>query len=388
MQAYLDYNSTTPVDPKVFKAMQPFLTTDFGNASSIHRKGQAARHAVDIARETIAHFLQVEPGDIIFTSSGTEADNLAIKGVMEWLGESRSHLVVSAIEHPAVLHPAKYLEEKGISVTTVGVDQRGIVDVEVLRKAVTEKTALVSVMHVNNEVGMIQPIEEIARIAHEKGALFHSDCVQSLGKIPIYPEEMGVDLLSMSAHKTCGPKGVGALYVRKGLKIKAVIHGGHQEKNIRPGTENVAAIVGFGKAVELIAKNHEKESARISKLRDKLFEGLSRAAGPVHLNGDPQKRVGNTLNLSFEGLDGETLLMNLDLKNIFTSTGSACTAGSVEPSHVLLAMGLSERLARAAVRFSLGRFTTDQEIDYALKEIPPIVQRLRRSVTSQRNFEQ
>ncbi len=383
MEAYLDYNSTTPVDPRVFEAMKPYLTAEFGNASSFHRKGQAARNAVESARERIADFLGVEPGDIFFTSGGTEADNLAVKGAAEAFEGKRKHLVVSAIEHQAVLFPAKQLEARGFRLSIIPVDVNGVVDMQELKKAVTSDTALVSIMHANNETGSIQPVTEAARIAHERGALFHTDAVQSLGKINIDLDAMPADLLSLSAHKVCGPKGAGALYVRKGVKIKPQLHGGHQEKNIRPGTENVAAIAGFGKAVELLADAAARadEVARVRRLRDKLFEGIHRSVPDALSNGDTAKGVYNTLNLSFPGLDGETLLMNLDLKNICTSTGSACTAGSVEPSHVLLAMGLGEARARAAVRFSLGRFTTDAEIDYALKELPAIVERLRKAST-------
>src|SRR3989344_2121382 len=379
MEAYLDYNSTTPVDPAVFDAMKPFLSEAFGNASSFHQKGQSARHAVELARETLADYLGVEPGDIVFTSGGTEADNLAVKGTLEWLRDKRRHLVVSAIEHQAVLHPAQYLATQGILVSVVPVDSYGIIDLNALEKEVTNKTALVSVMHVNNEVGTIQPIKEAARIAHDKGALFHTDAVQSLGQIKFNPQELGVDMASVSGHKIYGPKGVGALFIKKGLKIKSMVHGGHQEKNIRPGTENVAAIAGFGKAVELLTKNQDTESKRVAGLRNLLHDGLSRKISGLRLNGHPENRVTNTLNLSFEGLDGETLLMNFDLKNIYTSTGSACTAGSVEPSHVLIAMGLPQELARAGIRFSLGRFTLQEEIDYALTEIPAIIERLKKS---------
>ena len=384
MEAYLDYNSTTPVDPLVFEAMKPFLSGNFGNASSFHQKGQKARHAIEASREKIADYLEVEPGDILFTSGGTEADNLAVKGTLEWLEDKRKHLVISSIEHQAVLHPAQYLAKHGHSVSIVPVDSYGMVDLDILRKEVTDKTALVSIMHVNNETGTVQPIKEIARIAHEKGALFHTDAVQSFGKLRFNPEDVGADMISVSAHKICGPKGVGALFVKKGLKIKPVTHGGHQEKNIRPGTENVAAIVGFGEAVELAARNREAESKRVGGLRDRLHEGLLKASSDIQLNGHPEERVYNTLNVSFKGLDGETLLMNFDLKNIYTSTGSACTAGSVEPSHVLVAMGLPEDLARAAIRFSLGRFTTKEEIDYALTEIPAIIERLKKSSTGRK----
>ncbi len=380
MEAYLDYNSTTPIDPRVLEAMRPYLSSEFGNASSFHRKGQAARHAIEAARERVAEVLEVEPGDIVFTSGGTEADNLAVRGALMARLTERRHVVVSAIEHPAVLDAARHLSKRGCALSLIPAGEDGMARLDELEKVVTEETALVGVMHVNNETGVIQPVERAARIAHAKGALFHVDAVQSFGKIPVRPESLGADLLAVSAHKICGPKGAGALYIRKGVKIEALLHGGHQEKNVRPGTENVAAIVGFGKAVELFAE-HDKEAARVLKLRDKLESGLRQAVSGFCVNGDPSNRVYNTLNVSFSGLDGETLLMNFDLKGICVSTGSACTAGSVEPSHVLTAMGLSESLARAAVRFSVGRFTTEEEIDYVLKEIPPIVERLRKAKT-------
>lgn len=384
MEAYLDYNATSPVDSQVFEAMRPYLTSQFGNASSFHRRGQEARNAVELARERIADALQVEPGDIVFTSGGTEADNLAVRGALMARLLERRHLAVSAVEHQAVLHTANHLAKRGCRVSLLPVDSSGVVKVDEISKAVSAETVLVSVMHVNNETGVIQPVQEAARIAHENGALFHVDAVQSFGKIPVHPEEIGADLLAISAHKICGPKGAGALYIRKGVKIEALLHGGHQEKNVRPGTENVAAIVGFGKAVEFLSKGaeHEAEARRVLELREKLHQGLLKAVPDLRLNGGATQRVYNTLNVSFPGLDGETLLMNLDLKNIYTSTGSACTAGSVEPSHVLLAMGMGEKLARAAIRFSLGRFTTEAEIDYALKEIPGIVERLRKAATS------
>ena len=382
MEAYLDYNATSPLDPAVLETMKPYLAGQFGNASSFHQMGQRARHAVESARETLADTFEVEPGDFFFTSGATEADNLAIKGVMTALAGRRRHLVVSTIEHQAVLYPARHLEANGFRVTTVPVDSDGIVDLNRIAETVTEDTGLVSVMQVNNETGMIQPVEEIAKIAHRHGAFFHTEAVQSLGKVPIEVEGWGIDLLSVSAHKICGPKGTGALFVRKGLKIKSIPHGGHQEKNIRPGTENVAGIAGFGKAVKLLSsREHEGDRMRVRGLRDRLEGGLRQAVPDVKMNGHEEKRVYNTSNLSFRGLDGETLLVNMDLKNICVSTGSACTAGSVEPSHVLLAMGMDESLARAAIRFSLGRFTRGEEIDYALKEIPEIVQRLRKAAT-------
>ena len=379
-EAYLDYNATSPMDPQVLEAMLPFFGSEFGNASSIHQKGQRARHAIEISRESVAEILEVEPGDILFTSGGTESDNLAIKGVMQTFRDSkRNHLVVSAIEHQAVLEPAKLLRESGFEVTVAPVSMNGIVDKDFLRTVITDKTALVSLMHVNNETGVIQPIEAVVALAHAKGALFHTDAVQSFGKLPLTPETQGIDLLSLSAHKICGPKGIGALYLRKGLKIKSLLQGGHQEKNIRPGTESVAHIVGLGKAVELVAKCSAEESKRVKELRDRLSKGLESRVGDLLVNGDPDQRIYNTLNVSFEGLQGEALLVNFDLAKVYASTGSACTAGSIEPSHVLVAMGLPEKRSRAAVRFSLGRFTQSADVDYALDRIPPIVERLRKS---------
>ena len=381
MNIYLDYNATSPIDPEVFEAMKPYLTEHFANASSFHQRGQAARHAVENAREIVADELGVEPGDIIFTSGGTESDNLAVRGVVMARMTERKHLAVSTIEHQAVLHAAQHLEKRRIPVSYVPSGEDGVVKLDELEKVVSDQTALVSLMHVNNETGVIQPIEEASKIARGKGAFFHVDAVQSFGKLPIDPQKLGADLLSLSAHKICGPKGVGALYIRKGVKIEALLHGGHQEKNVRPGTENVAGIVGLGKAVELAAKKRNEESARVEKLRDQLQKGLTEKISGIQLNGDAKHRIYNTLNVSFDGLDGETLLMNLDLKGICVSTGSACTAGSVEPSHVLLAMGFSEKRARTAIRFSLGRFTTEAEIDQTLSELPGIVERLRKAST-------
>ena len=379
MQAYLDYNSTSPLDPEVQKAIAEAFP--LANPSSFHQAGQKARHAIEATRETIARELGVEPGDIVLTSGGTESDNLAVRGVVMARLAERKHLAVSTIEHQAVLHTAQHLEKRRCPVSYVPVDQRGVVRLEELEKAVTDQTALVSLMHVNNETGMIQPVMEAARIAHAKGAYFHVDAVQSFGKLPLDPEALGADLLSVSAHKICGPKGAGALYVKKGVRIEALLHGGHQEKNVRPGTENVLGIVGFGKAIEIIRRVRNEEAARVKTLRDRLERTLFDKIADVRLNGDPGDQIYNTSNLSFEGIDGETLLMNLDLKGICVSTGSACTAGSVEPSHVLLAMGIPEKTARAAIRFSLGRFTTDEEVDYTLEVVPQVVEKLRKAST-------
>lgn len=379
MQAYLDYNATSPLDPEVRKVMDEALS--LANASSFHRAGQKARGVIEQAREILAGTLSVEPGDLVFTSGGTESDNLAVRGVVMQRLLERRHLAVSSIEHQAVLHTAQHLARRGCKVDFIRAGSDGVADLDALKAAVTKETALVSLMHVNNETGMIQPVEEAARIAHAQGALFHVDAVQSYGKLAIDPEAMGIDLLSISAHKICGPKGAGALYIRKGVKIEALLHGGHQEKNVRPGTENVAAIAGFGKAAELAREFRETEAGRVGALRDRLEKGLREKAQGVSVNGDPARRIYNTSNLSFEGVDGETLLMNLDLEGVYVSTGSACTAGSVEPSHVLVAMGLPEKRARAAIRFSLGRFTTDAEVDFALETVPAVVERLRKAST-------
>ncbi len=382
METYLDYNATSPIDPAVFMAMEPYLKEHFANASSFHQKGQSARNAVEEARERIADSLAVESGDLFFTSGGTESDNLAIKGALAAQEQKgRKQLLVSAFEHQAVLYPAQLLAQQGYDVDLIPVDRSGFVDMNYLRTKISDKTALVSIMHVNNEVGTIQPIQEAADICRKVGSVFHVDAVQSFGKIAVKPAEWGVDLLTISAHKICGPKGVGALYIRKGIKMKSQLQGGHQEKNIRPGTENVAGIVGFGKAAQLCELKNVAESVCVQKMRDKLQEGLFRKLPSIHLNGHPEKRIYNTLNISFDGVDGETLLVNLDLEKIYVSTGSACTAGSVEASHVLLAMGLSEKQARSAIRFSLGRFTTDDQIEYVLEVLPRMVSRLRKSST-------
>ena len=380
MQAYLDYNATSPLDPEVRKVMTEALS--LANASSFHQAGQKARHAVEETREIIAGTLSCEPGDLIFTSGGTESDNLAIRGVLMARLLERRHLAVSAIEHPAVLDTARHLEKRRCALSVVPVGADGVVSLDALKAVVTDQTALVSLMHANNETGVIQPIQEASKIAHAKGALFHVDAVQSYGKLDLKPEEAGIDLLSISAHKLCGPKGAGALYIRKGVKIESLLHGGHQEKNVRPGTENVPAIVGFGKAAALAQRYRQEESRRVGALRDRLEMTLLEKVSGVHLNGDIKKRLHNTSNISFGGLDGETLLMNLDLKGICVSTGSACTAGSVELSHVLLAMGLPEASARATIRFSLGRFTTEAEVEYVLTELPRVIEKLRKTGTA------
>lgn len=374
---YLDNNATTPLHPEVLKAMLPCFNEKYGNASSIHFEGRQAKKALEESRGVIGDALGTESVDIIFTSGGTESDNFAIKGVAFANREKGNHIITSSFEHLAVLSTCKYLETQGFKVTFLPVDKYGVVDLEALKDAITSKTVLVSIMHSNNEVGTIQPIAEIAKILKGKGIYFHTDAVQSFGKVPLNVEELGVDLLSISAHKIYGPKGVGALYIRKGVKIDPFHHGGHHERNLRAGTENVPGLVGFARAAEIVKRHMKEESERIRNLRDMLHKGLTDKLDKIYLNGHPTNRLPGTLNLSFEGVEGESLLINFDLKGICASTGSACTAGSTEPSHVLMAMKVDPQLAQGSVRFSLGTFNTKEEISYCLEEIPKIVKRLR-----------
>jgi cysteine desulfurase len=381
MRVYLDYNATTPVDPAVLEAMLPFLAENFGNAGSVHSAGQRARAAIDSARESVATLIGAKLSEVVFTSGGTEADNLAVFGTVAASTKPRKHVITTAIEHHAILHSCEELARQGVEVTVVpvgrGRDSQGIVDPEAIRKALRPETVLISVMHANNELGTIQPIEEIARIAAEAGVCFHSDAVQSAGKIPLDVTSLGVDLLSISAHKFCGPKGVGALYVRSGRHIAPRSWGGHAERDRRAGTENVPGIVGLGKAAELARKLLAKDGSRISTLRDRLENALLERIPNVLINGDRARRVPNTLNVSFPGAGGEALLIALDLQGIACSTGAACSSGSTEPSHVLLAAGLSHDDARSSLRFSLGRPTTSGEVDRAIEVTPAVVERIR-----------
>jgi cysteine desulfurase len=384
IRVYLDYNATTPVDPVVLEAMLPFLADNFGNAGSVHSPGQRARAAVDAARDSVAALIGAKPTEIVFTSGGTEADNLAIFGTVAASTKPRKHVITTAIEHHAILHSCEELARQGVDVTIVPVgisrDSQGIVDPEAIRRALRPGTVLISVMHANNELGTLQPIEEIARIAAEAEVYFHSDAVQSTGKVPLDVNMLGVDLLSISAHKFCGPKGVGALYVRSGREIAARSYGGHAERDRRAGTENVPGIVGLGKAAELARKLLPEDSVRIAGLRDRLEGALVERIPNVLINGvnaDRARRVPNTSNLSFPGSGGEALLIALDLQGIACSTGAACSSGSTEPSHVLLAAGLSHDDARSSLRFSLGRPTTVAEIDRAIELIPAVVERIR-----------
>jgi cysteine desulfurase len=377
MHIYLDYNSTTPVDRAVLDAMLPYFADNFGNASSIHSSGQRGRSAVDAARDSVAALIAAKTAEIVFTSGGTEADNLALFGSVAASNHSRKHIITTAIEHLAVLNAAQALEKQGIDVTYVPVGASGIVDPQDIRRALRPETILISVMHANNELGTIQPIEEIGRIAAEADVYFHCDAVQSAGKLPLDVNRLGVDLLSISAHKIYGPKGVGVLYVRAGTPLEPQFYGGHHERDRRPGTENVPGIVGFGKAAELARVRLTTDSARIESLRDRLEEMLLNSLASVHVNGDRSRRIPNTTNLAFTAAGGEALVIALDLQGVACSTGAACSSGAVEPSHVLLAIGLSPDEARSSLRFSLGRTTTAAEIDRAADIIPPTVERLR-----------
>ena len=375
---YLDHSATTPVDPQVAELMMVYFTEYYGNPSSVHSFGRQVHKAIDEAREQVASLIGANPSEITFTSGGTEADNLAIQGAARASVKKGTHLITSAIEHHAVLDTFKYLAKNGYEITIVPVDEEGLVSVQDIEKAIRPDTILISIMHANNEVGSIQPVAEIGRVAREKGILFHVDAVQSLGKLPIDVNQMNVDLLTISSHKIYGPKGVGALYIRKGVRISPLIFGGSQERKIRSGTENAPGIIGFGKACELAGQRMADENIELVRLRDKLFDGILASIDRVKVNGPRgAKRLPNNVNISVNFIEGESLLLSLDLVGIAGSSGSACTSGSLDPSHVLLAMGLSHEVAHGSLRLSLGRQNTDEEIDYVLQELPKIVQRLR-----------
>ena len=377
-KVYMDNNATTRTRPEVVQAMLPYFSEIYGNASSIHQFGRSARTAVDQARQSIVSLLNASsPEEIIFTSCGTEADNLAIKGVAAALVSKGNHIVTSAIEHQAILNMCKALEKEGCRVTYVNVDGYGFVNLEEIKRAITDKTILITIMHANNEVGTIEPIEEIGSIAKERGVYFHTDAVQSTGKIPLDLKKMNIDLLSLSGHKLYGPKGVGALYIRKGTKITPQMLGGHHEMGKRAGTENVPGIVGLGLACELAQKEIAVDSKKLTELRDYFYKGITSKIEDVRLNGHPTSRLPNTLNVGFKYLEGESIILNLDMEGIGVSTGSACTSGSLEPSHVLTAMGVDPAETQGSVRFSLGRDNTKEDVDYVLTVLPPIIKRLR-----------
>jgi len=374
---YLDHAATTPTHPEVVKAMLPYFTDAFGNPSSIYSYGQEAKGAIEEARVKVADLIGARDKEIVFTSGGTEADNFALKGVA-FANESKgNHIITSSIEHHAVIATCKFLERRGFNVTYLPVDEYGLVDPDEIRRAITSKTILISIMHANNEMGTIEPIAEIGKTAKEAGIYFHTDAVQTVGHIPVDVNELGIDLLSMSAHKLYGPKGVGALYIRKGTRLIPFIHGGEQERRRRASTENTPGIVGFGKAVELAQQGMSEEAERLRHLRDKLIKGLPERIDHTRLNGHPIMRLPNNVNVSVDYVEGESMVLNLDLEGICVSTGSACSSSSLEPSHVLLALGLSHERAHGSLRFSLGKWTTGEEIDRVLEVLPRIVAKLR-----------
>jgi cysteine desulfurase len=375
---YLDHAATTPTDPEVVAAMLPYLTGagSFGNASSIHRYGREARSAVDAARDSVAASIHADFSEVYFTGSGTEADNLALIGAMHAAPPNRRHLVTTTIEHHAVLHTAHFLETQGYEVTYVPVDCQGSVSPNAIAAAVTDRTALISVMHANNEIGTIQPITEIAQIAHARGALLHTDAVQTVGLLPVDVRHLDCDLLTLCAHKIYGPKGAGALYIKQGTKVSPILYGGAQEREKRAGTENVAAIVGFGVAAQQAVQNREREAERLQDLRDRFLALLRATAPGLRLNGHPTLRLPNNINVSVAGVEGPTLLMSLDRKGVAASSGSACSSGSIEPSHVLKAIGLPDSLASTGVRFSLGRGTTIEELQRAAAIFGDLLHRL------------
>ena len=379
MRIYLDHNSTTPVHPTVVTAVRTSLEQQFGNASSVHSFGQDAKTVVDNARASVAALIGANPQEIVFTSGGTESDNLAIRGVAESAAPTkRLHLITSSIEHEAVLQTFKALSKKGWTTTLIPVGESGIVEPEALEAVITDDTALVSVMHANNEIGTIQPLAALADIAHRRGALFHTDAVQSVGKLKITVGELNIDLLSLSAHKFYGPKGVGALWLRRGSRLTSTSTGGKQERNRRAGTENVPGIAGLGIASHLALQNTASDTVHLSTLRDKLETGILRVVPGTIVNGDPSQRVPNTTNISFDRIEAESLLIALDLEGVAVSTGSACSSGTLEPSHVLRAMGFSGHRAQNSIRFSLGSDNTMEEIDRVIAILPKLVQKLRR----------
>jgi len=375
-RVYLDYNATTPVEPQVLEAMLPYFSGEFGNAASIHTPGQRSRAAVETAREQVAALIGARAQEIVFTSGGTESDNHAIFGIVEAAGGGKKHVITTSIEHEAVLNTCQALEKSGVRITFLPTNREGQIDLDELQRAVRPETVLITVMHANNELGTLQPLEEIGRFAEERDIYFHTDAVQSAGKLPLDVNALHVDLLSLSAHKFYGPKGIGALYIRSGTRLRQLLYGGHHQRGFRPGTENVAGIVGLGLAAEIAHRLLAADTRRVSALRDKLERELLARVPQARVNGGPL-RTPNTTNLVFPGIEGEALLIALDLKGLACSTGAACSSGAIEPSHVLTAIGLPPEDARASLRFSLGRHTSEAEIDFALEVVPSAVGQLR-----------
>ena len=374
---YLDNNATTKTDEEVVKAMMPYLLENYGNPSSIYKIGRENRKAIEEARETVAQILNCEPNEIYFTSGGSESDNTAIRGIAYSYIKKGKHIITSKIEHPAVLETCKQLEKEGFEVTYIGVNENGIIDLEELKKAIKPTTTLITIMYANNEIGTLQPIKEIGEIAKENKIIFHTDAVQAVGNIKIDVKELNIDSLSLSGHKFYGPKGIGALYVKKGVQFNKLINGGHQERNKRAGTENVAGIVGLAKAMELAYSNLDEHNKKIKELRDYYVSQVKEKIPYIKINGDMEKRLPGNSNISFRFIEGESLLLNLDLKGICASSGSACTSGSLDPSHVLLAIGLPHEIAHGSLRISIGKYNTKEEIDYVVENLVEIVGRLR-----------
>lgn len=374
---YMDNSATTPVKKEVLDAMIPFYTTKYGNPSSIYSLGRESRKAIDEARDKIAKIFGAKANEIFFTAGGSEADNWAIKGVAFANKNKGNHIITTKIEHHAVLHTCDYLEKQGFEITYLDVDEYGMVDLEQLKNSITDKTILISIMFANNEIGTIQPIEEIGKIAKENNIYFHTDAVQAIGNVKIDVNELNIDMMSLSGHKFYGPKGIGLLYIKNGVKIDNHIHGGAQERKRRAGTENVASIVGLARALEMAYDNLDEHNSRLTKLRTKFIDGIMKNIKHVRLNGHPDKRLPGNVNVSIEFVEGESLLLSLDLEGIAASSGSACTSGSLDPSHVLLAIGLPHEIAHGSLRFSLGDFNTEEEIDYVIDKLVGIVDRLR-----------
>lgn len=374
---YIDHSATTPVDPEVFKAMIPYYTDIYGNSSSIHSQGQKAAQALEESREKVAALLGAKPTEIIFTSGGTEADNQAIITYMYSNRNKGNHIITSAIEHHAVLHTCEFLAKQGFDLTVLPVNSYGEVEPDTLREAIRPNTALVSIMHANNEIGTIEPIKELAAITHEAGAVFHTDAVQTVGKIPVNVGDLGVDLLSASSHKLYGPKGVGCLYVKKGIRIGSFMHGGGHERNLRAGTVNVPGVVGFGKAAEMAMQRLCSTEAPLAGLAKRLTDGIFAAIPNTRLTGHPERRLPGSVSVCFDYVEGESILLMLDSLGIMASSGSACTSGSLDPSHVLLAIGLSHETAHGSLRLTMGKDNTEEDVDYILKVLPPIINNLR-----------
>jgi cysteine desulfurase len=376
-RVYMDYAATTPTHPEVLDAMLPYFTDIFGNPSSLYACGLEARRAINEVRQKIADFIGAATDEIVFTSGGSEADNLALEGVAYAQGKKGRHIITSSIEHHAVLRTCEFLEKRGFQVTYLPVDAYGLVDPEMVRRAITPETILISIMHANNEIGTIEPLSAISKIARGNHIPLHSDAVQTLGHLPIDVKELGVDMLSMSAHKLYGPKGVGALYIHKRIRITSFLHGGEQEKGRRAGTENVPGIVGLGKAIEIAQKEMAEEAIRLTGLRERLIQGLMQRIDHMQLNGHPTKRLPNNASFNIEYVEGESMLLRLDLEGICVSTGSACSSSSLEPSHVLLATGCPREQAHGSLRLTIGKWTTEAEIDRILEVLPRIVKQLR-----------